>query len=89
MDLLIKLNLKQGWEAWKQHFDAHSTVRSAACDESRTVAVRVDESQALVLVYDAKMDVMGAMFSSAEFQQLTEPFVESHEVFVVEPLPAP
>lgn len=86
MDIFVIARLKSTYEEWKSLFDEHATVRSAFCDESKTLVGQADDMTALISFFDVNMEGMGSMMADPEFQKLTEPYVEEHIVYTLSPL---
>lgn len=88
MNVLVIAHLKSGYEEWKSLFDGDAR-RADFCDESQTKVGRVDDNTALIALFDVDMEGMGQHLSNPEFQAMIEPYVDRHDVFTMEPLPAP
>ncbi|WP_445757818.1 MULTISPECIES: hypothetical protein [Bacteroidota] len=67
MNVIIKVSMAN-YDAWKETFDNHAE-RATVCDESKTTVGKVDETSAIVMLYDVDMQKMQGLFGS-EFMVL-------------------
>ena len=89
MDVHIIVKLKSSYEAWKELFDNDAENRSNICDESRTLVGQANDTTAIVTLFGADMEAMGKMMAGAEFQKLTEDYVEEHISYTITPVSPP
>lgn len=70
MNIIIKVSMAN-YYAWKETFDNHAE-RATVCDESKTTVGKVDETSAIVMLYDVDMQRMQGLFGSEFMVSLTE-----------------
>ena len=70
MNVIIKVSMAN-YDAWKETFDNHAE-RATVCDESKTTVGKVDETSAIVMLYDVDMQRMQGLFGSEFMVALTE-----------------
>mgnify|MGYP000126476066 FL=1 len=70
MNVIIKVSMAN-YDAWKETFDNHAE-RATVCDESKTTVGKVDETSAIVMLYDVDMQKMQGLFGSEFMVSLTE-----------------
>ncbi|MED5407035.1 MAG: hypothetical protein VYD25_04765 [Pseudomonadota bacterium] len=89
MDLMITAHIKSSYEEWKGLFDADAGPRGDLCDEARTMVGKVDERTAIIALFDVDMAALGQRLNDPEFQKMTEPYVDRHDVYTIEPMAPP
>ena len=83
MNVLVTAHLKQSYDSWKEIFDA-DTARAEFCDESRTMVGKVDDSTALIALFDVDPEKMRTRLTSPEFNDLVEDYVVRHDAYSFE-----
>ena len=53
MNIVVKVSCNS-FDDWKKEFDGHDA-RANVCDESRTTVGKVDDKNAIVMMYDVDM----------------------------------
>ena len=61
MDLCIVVHIKSTYDSWKTIFDKDPGGRNSFVDESRTRVGKVDDSMAMVQLFDVDMPKMAKM----------------------------
>lgn len=88
MNVMITVHLKQGFDRWKQLFDGDAE-RAKFCDESKTMVGKVNDSTALIVLFDVDMEKMKARLSAPEFADMVKDLVVKHDVYALQEMPAP
>ena len=83
MDLMITAHLKSNYESWKTIFDGDSA-RAEFCNESKTMVSKVDDTTALIVLFDVDKPKMEARLSSPEFEELVKDHVKSHDIYTLQ-----
>jgi hypothetical protein len=83
------LHLKVPFDKWHAGFQSDSEKRAATgfMDESRTKAFKLDDSTALIRMYDVNLGGMRGFLAEPERAALIAAAVESSEMFVAAPAP--
>ena len=55
MNIVVKVSC-DSFDDWKKEFDGHDA-RANVCDESRTTVGKVDDKNAIVMMYDVDMEL--------------------------------
>ena len=50
---------------------------------------KVDERTAIIALFDVDMAALGQRLNDPEFQKMTEPYVDRHDVYTIEPMAPP
>ena len=88
MNIVVKVSC-DNFDAWKKEFDGHDA-RANVCDESRTTVGKVDDKNAIVMMYDVDMQGMQKLMMSDYLQKLSNELnIENREMNSFEPLPPP
>lgn len=83
MNVLVTAHLKQSYDAWKEIFDSDSA-RAEFCDDSRTMVGKVDDSTALIALFDVDPEKMRQRLTSPEFIDLVKDHVVKHDAYSFE-----
>ena len=70
MDIHIIVKLKSSYEAWHNLFLKDADNRSNICDESRTLVGQVNESTAVITLFEVNKAAMEGMMTDPEFKGL-------------------
>ena len=88
MNIVVKVSC-DNFEDWKKEFDGHEA-RANVCDESRTTVGKVDDKNAIVMMYDVDMQGMQKLMMSDYLQKISKELnIENREMHSFEPLPPP
>ena len=86
MDIHIIVKLRSSYEAWHNLFLKDADNRSNICDESRTLVGQVNESTAVITLFEVNKAAMEGMMTDPEFKRMTADYVDEHIVYSLTPL---
>ena len=69
MNIVVKVSC-DNFDDWKKEFDGHDA-RASVCDESRTTVGKVDDKNAIVMMYDVDMQGMQKLMMSDYLQKIS------------------
>ena len=88
MNIVVKVSC-DSFDDWKKEFDVHDE-RAKVCDESRTTVGKVDDKNAIVMMYNVDMQGMQKLMMSEHLQKISKELnIENREMHSFEPLPPP
>ena len=91
MNILIVVNIKTNYDAWKAVFDDDPAGRVNFVDESRTRVGKVDEHTAMVQLFDVDMEQLGKAMNDPNSP--AAPVIAEHvvrnEIYKVESMAPP
>ena len=59
-DLVAYIPLKKNYDSWRVLFDSDVARRKTVCDESRTIVAKVDDKNAMVMMFSVDMQKVRA-----------------------------
>ncbi len=86
MDVHVIVKLKSSYQAWHNVFLKDADNRSNICDESRTLVGQVNESTAVITLFEVNKAAIEGMMTDPEFKRMTADYVDKHIVYSLTPL---
>ncbi len=86
MDVHVIVKLKSSYQDWHNLFLKDADNRSNICDESRTLVGQVNESTAVITLFEVNKAAMEGMMTDPEFKRMTADYVDEHIGYSLTPL---